>query len=175
MVLQAVAVPGEVKSSDICRYRVTQHFLKTDGYVSHDWHGLDSDSLAETTIQCLLLSLRDVVAVQELPGERSSDAGGMYTFSILPLFSAPRFFVFHAQNQDLYRAELRQSDTVISCVGGFGKTDAYMVLINGEANIKLVEVGSRCHYCRLICVLDWFACTVRVGPWRVVFVALRRP
>lgn len=44
------------------------------------------------------------------------------------------------QNQDLYRAELRQSDTVVSCIGGFGKTDAYMGLVNGETNIKLAEV-----------------------------------
>lgn len=44
------------------------------------------------------------------------------------------------KNQDLYRAELRKSDTVISCVGGFGRTDAYMELVNGEANIKLAEV-----------------------------------
>lgn len=44
------------------------------------------------------------------------------------------------QNQDLYRSELRKSDTVVSCVGGFGKTDAYMELVNGEANIKLAEV-----------------------------------
>lgn len=44
------------------------------------------------------------------------------------------------QNQEAYRAELRKSDTVISCVGGFGKTDAYMELVNGEANIKLAEV-----------------------------------
>lgn len=50
------------------------------------------------------------------------------------------------QNQDLYRAELRQSDTVVSCVGGFGKTDAYMGLVNGEANIKLAEV---CLYLRV--------------------------
>lgn len=49
------------------------------------------------------------------------------------------------QNQDLYRAELRQSDTVVSCIGGFGKTDAYMGLINGETNIKLAEVCMRVH------------------------------
>lgn len=49
-------------------------------------------------------------------------------------------FVCGAKNQDLYRAELRKSDTVISCIGGFGRTDAYMELVNGEANIKLAEV-----------------------------------
>eukprot|EP00903_Cladosiphon_okamuranus_P015044 g13918.t1 len=48
----------------------------------------------------------------------------------------------NALNQDLYRAELRQSDTVVSCVGGFGKTDAYMGLVNGEANIKLAEAAA---------------------------------
>lgn len=44
------------------------------------------------------------------------------------------------QNQEVYRAELRKSDTVVSCVGGFGKTDAYMGLVNGEANINLAKV-----------------------------------
>ncbi|CAM9505046.1 unnamed protein product [Ectocarpus sp. 4 AP-2014] len=48
----------------------------------------------------------------------------------------------NALNQDLYRAELRRSDTVVSCVGGFGKTDAYMGLVNGETNIKLAEAAA---------------------------------
>ncbi len=52
----------------------------------------------------------------------------------------PHLVLLFCQNQDLYRAELRRSDTVVSCVGGFGKTDAYMGLVNGEANIKLAEV-----------------------------------
>lgn len=59
------------------------------------------------------------------------------------LFSSPRYMLslsLSFQNQDLYRTELRQSDTVVSCVGGFGKTDAYMGLVNGETNIKLAEV-----------------------------------
>lgn len=67
----------------------------------------------------------------------------VHVLSVSPSFLYPAVSFFGAQNQDLYRAELRQTDTVISCVGGFGKTDAYMGLINGEANIKLVEVRSR--------------------------------
>lgn len=50
------------------------------------------------------------------------------------------FADFGSQNQDAYRTELRKSDSVVSCIGGFGKTDAYMGLVNGEANIKLAEV-----------------------------------
>ncbi|CAN0003804.1 unnamed protein product [Laminaria digitata] len=63
------------------------------------------------------------------------EKGGEWTKSV-------KWIEANAVNQDLYRAELRQSDTVISCVGGFGKTDAYMGLINGEANIKLVEAAA---------------------------------
>lgn len=87
---------------------------------------------------------------------------GPCTRSVRPCCFFPALSFFGAQNQDLYRAELRQTDTVVSCVGGFGKTDAYMGLINGEANIKLVEVRSRIVYCcRLICVLD--CVLVRLG------------
>lgn len=70
------------------------------------------------------------------------------------------------QNQDLYRAELRQSDTVVSCVGGFGKTDAYMGLVNGEANIKLAEV-CLCSHGLFVCAC---VCVVR----RLVYTAPRR-
>lgn len=44
------------------------------------------------------------------------------------------------QNQETYREELRESDTVVSCVGGFGATSAYMDLVNGDTNVKLAEV-----------------------------------
>ncbi|CAM9185828.1 unnamed protein product [Scytosiphon promiscuus] len=61
--------------------------------------------------------------------------GGSWTKSV-------KWVKGNALNQDLYRAELRQSDTVVSCVGGFGKTDAYMELVNGETNIKLAEAAA---------------------------------
>lgn len=62
--------------------------------------------------------------------------------------SAPETWVFRCiahsasprQNQETYREELRDSDTVVSCVGGFGATSAYMDLVNGDANVKLAEV-----------------------------------
>ncbi|CAM9615304.1 unnamed protein product [Ascophyllum nodosum] len=61
--------------------------------------------------------------------------GGSWTKSV-------KWVKGNALSPDIYRAELLKSDTVVSCVGGFGKTDAYMELVNGEANIKLAEAAA---------------------------------
>lgn len=74
------------------------------------------------------------------------------------------------QNQEVYRAELRKSDTVVSCVGGFGKTDAYMGLVNGEANINLAEVlYDNIVHSTQYSLSTWVRFfTVRAWPWCIL-------
>jgi hypothetical protein len=40
-------------------------------------------------------------------------------------------------------------DAAISCVGGFGQTDAYLRLVNGDCNLKVLEVAKVCACSRL--------------------------
>jgi hypothetical protein len=39
---------------------------------------------------------------------------------------------------------MAECESVVSCVGGFGATDAYMGLVNGDCNMKLAETAKVC-------------------------------
>ncbi|CAM9493710.1 unnamed protein product [Chrysoparadoxa australica] len=47
----------------------------------------------------------------------------------------------NALDRETYAGVLAGSDCVISCIGGFGKTDAYMGLVNGDCNMEVVEAA----------------------------------
>jgi hypothetical protein len=51
---------------------------------------------------------------------------------------------------------MAECESVVSCVGGFGATDAYMGLINGDCNMKLAETAK---------VYSNFQCFTRVDKF----------
>jgi hypothetical protein len=53
---------------------------------------------------------------------------------------------------------MAECESVVSCVGGFGATDAYMGLVNGDCNMKLAETAKVCtHY-------QYFNCAYKHCP-----------
>jgi hypothetical protein len=46
-----------------------------------------------------------------------------------------------ALDPEVYRSALSECDSVVSCIGGFGATDSYLNLVNGDCTIKLCEIA----------------------------------
>lgn len=66
--------------------------------------------------------------------------GGM-PISGKPSVTEMQWVTGSALDPSTYMSELQECDAVVSCIGGFGATDAYLNLVNGDCNIKLAEAA----------------------------------
>lgn len=57
-----------------------------------------------------------------------------------------------ALETETYKGSMSSCDAVVSCVGGFGATDSYMQLVNGDCNVKLAEVAKEAGVGRFVFV-----------------------
>ncbi|KAG5188209.1 hypothetical protein JKP88DRAFT_136857, partial [Tribonema minus] len=57
-----------------------------------------------------------------------------------------------ALDVDSYKSALEGCDSVVSCIGGFGATDSYLNLVNGDCTIKLCEAAKEAGVPRFVFV-----------------------